>query len=281
MSALDSLAQSHGERLVAVPGVVGVTLVAAAARGSAEPDADVDLALYYRRPFDLERLRSVAADVAGRPVDLAPPGSHGPWADGGAPLTVPAGGRTIRVDWVLRDLDRVRRERERVRLGRVELLPSWSHPLGFLSASYVGELATAVVVADPDGELSRLQREWADMPQGLADALVDLLGEARYALVAADHAAGQGDTAFVALSLARCILLAAYALHGSAGVWVLGERGTVTAAGRLPVAPKNFAERAHGLLTNVGSTPDSLRRTVSRVRHLVGDVERSCELQRS
>lgn len=280
VTTVDSLARSHGERLVAVPGVVAVGLIGSQARGGADPDADIDLALYYRRPFDLERLRTVATDIAGRPVDLAPPGSAGPWADGGVPLAVTVGARTVRVDWLLRDLDRVRRERERARLGRVELLPSWSHPLGFLSCAYVGEVGTAVVVSDPTGELVRLQRECADVPPGLADAMVDLLGEARYALVSADRAAERGDIAFVALALSRCVLLCAYALHGAAAVWVLGENDAVAQAAALTTSPEGFKERAQGLLAGIGSTPDSLRRTVARVRRLVGDVERSCELSR-
>ena len=280
MTTVDSLARAHGERLVAVPGVVAVGLVGSQARGAADQDADIDLALYYRRPFDLERLRTVATDLAGRPVDLAPPGSAGPWADGGVPLAVSVGARTVRVDWLLRDLDRVRRERERVRLGRVDLLPSWSHPLGFLSSTYVGEVGTAVVVCDPSGELGRLQRECADVPAGLADAMVDLLGEARYTLVSAERAADRGDIAFVALALSRCVLLSAYALHGAARAWVLGEADAVARAATLPTSPDGFKERAQGLLATVGSTPDSLRRSVARVRRLVGDVERACELSR-
>ncbi len=280
LTPIAEVARAHGERLVRVPGVVGVALCGPLARGGADADADVDLAIYYRRPFDLERLRSVAANVAGRPVDLAPPGSRGAWADGGVALDVHVGGRPLRVDWVLRDLDRVRHERERARLGRVELLPSWSHPLGFSSAAYVGELATSVVVADPGGELVRLRRECAQMPEALADAMVDWLGEARYSLVAAERAAAQGDVAFVALALSRSVVLAAYALHGAARAWVLGERGAVSAAGALPVAPEGFRERGHGLLATLGSTPDSLGRSVARVRLLVGDVERACELAR-
>ena len=47
-------------------------------------------------------------------------------------------------------------------------------------------------------------------------------------------------------------------LHAHAGRRVLNKKGAVRAAGRLPAAPADFTERAHGLFAMSGTTPDVL-----------------------
>ena len=63
-------------RLITVPGIVGVVLGGSRARGTHTPDSDTDLGLYYRPPPDTARLGELAVAVAG------PGGSWpcpGPW----------------------------------------------------------------------------------------------------------------------------------------------------------------------------------------------------------
>ncbi|MDA8440729.1 MAG: hypothetical protein M0Z51_17980, partial [Propionibacterium sp.] len=50
-----------------------------------------------------------ARSITGRDVSVEGPGGWGPWVDGGAWLDV--GGTAV--DWIIRDVDRVRRQRER------------------------------------------------------------------------------------------------------------------------------------------------------------------------
>lgn len=284
------LAAEHGARLAGVPGVVGVLHLtgpggpddqaggaAGAGRGSGGAGwaGGVELGLYYRAPLDLGRLRSLAAELAGHPVEVARVGGWGAWADGGVRMDVRVGGAPVAVTWLYRDLERVRRERERARLGLVEVHHQSGHPFGFVSSAYVAEVAVGTVAADPSGELARLQRECRDYPEALGTAFVGWLDDARATLAAAEHAATRGDTAYVALCLSRAVLQCAFAIHGRARSWLVDELGAVASAGALPGAPDGFADRATGLLATIGSTPDSLSRACSRVRLLVAEVERT------
>ncbi|HSU36317.1 MAG TPA: nucleotidyltransferase domain-containing protein [Propionibacteriaceae bacterium] len=60
----DGALRALAERLVAVPGLLGVMLGGSRARGDHATDSDVDLGLYYRPPLDTIALRELARSVA-------------------------------------------------------------------------------------------------------------------------------------------------------------------------------------------------------------------------
>ncbi|MDT9682618.1 nucleotidyltransferase domain-containing protein [Streptomyces sp. TRM76323] len=260
------------ERLVGVRGVVGVCLGGSRARGAERADSDYDLGLYYRAPLDTGALRVLAAELAGGTVDVTEPGGWGPWVDGGAWLTVD--GR--RIDWIYRDLDRVRRIWEQCRAGRYEVGAQAGHPLGVYSHAYVGELALGRVLADPSGELAALRERVRHYPAPLRDALVDnARWEAPFILAGARKGAARGDAFYVAGCLFRAVGLLVHALHAHAGTWVLNEKGAVDEAGRLACAPAGFAPRAHALFAATGTSPASLHAALDDADRLTGEVMRS------
>ncbi|WP_199538968.1 nucleotidyltransferase family protein [Desertihabitans brevis] len=261
------------DRLVQVPGVEAVALGGSRARGEAHPDSDVDLGLYYRSSIDTGALRALAGEVATtRPgtgsLEVTEPGGWGPWVDGGAWMSI----RSTPVDWIYRDLDRVRRSVEDARRGVFEFAFQVGHPLGVPTTAYAGEVALARVLADPDGELRALQGQVTAYPPALTGAVLERLGEARFLLGALAKSAGRGDTSYLAGCLFRVVGLCAHAVHARAGSWVVNEKGLVDSAGRLPGAPAAFAERAHRLLGELGRSPAELTRSVQDARDLVEEV---------
>ncbi|MEO3775971.1 nucleotidyltransferase domain-containing protein [Micromonospora sp. B11E3] len=266
-------------RLCAVDGVVAVALGGSRSRGTHRPDSDWDLGLYYRGNLDVPGLRAVAATVADEPVALTEPGGWGPWVDGGGWLRV--GGTPV--DWIYRDLDRVRRVWNDCRAGRYEVGVQAGHPLGFYSHAYAGEVALCRVLADPTGELAALREETRAYPPALADALVRggweagfLLDGAAKAVAAGDSGAAKaiaaGDSAYVAGCLFRVVGVLVQVLHARAGHWLVNEKGMVAAAGRLPGAPPDFASRAQALLGSVGHSPAELTATLGAARRLCVEV---------
>ncbi|TDC70006.1 nucleotidyltransferase domain-containing protein [Micromonospora sp. KC606] len=256
------------ERLCAVGGVVAVALGGSRARGEHRPDSDWDVGLYYRGRLDVAGLRAVAASVADHDLELTAPGGWGPWVDGGGWLRV--GG--VAVDWIYRDLDRVRRIWDDCRAGRFTVAAQAGHPLGFYSHAYAGEVALCRVLGDPTGELTALREQTRVYPPALAAALVDAGWEAAFLLDGAAKAVAAGDSGYVAGSLFRTVGILAHALHGCAGRWLVNEKGMIASAGRLPCAPSEFAGRAQRLLGEVGRTPRELAATIATARELVGDV---------
>ncbi|WP_432548301.1 nucleotidyltransferase family protein [Kineococcus sp. SYSU DK004] len=258
-------------RLVRVPGVEAVALGGSRARGEHSPDSDVDLGLYYRPPLDVVALRRLAREVAGPDADVTAPGAWGPWVDGGGWLVVDG----TAVDWLYRDLDRVRRSWEQAQRGEFSWHVQAGHPLGVPGHAYAGEAALAVVLTDPGGELSALQRAARSYPPLLRDAVVDGLWEAEFLLAGARKAAPRGDSAYVAGCLFRALLLCAHALHADAGRWVVNEKGAVAAAGRLPGAPDGFRERADAVFAPAGGA-DALGAALDVAQQLVEETVRSC-----
>ena len=146
---LDALA----ERLTSVDGVVGVVLGGSRARGEHVPESDVDLGIYYRDDLDIAALGALAREVAGPDAQVTKRGEWGPWVDGGGWLVVDG----VHVDWLYRDVDRVREAWARAHRGAYDWNAQTGHPHGVPDFAYVGELALGVVLADPVGDLTDLR----------------------------------------------------------------------------------------------------------------------------
>jgi predicted nucleotidyltransferase len=261
---LDGLAR----RLTSVDGVVGVVLGGSRARGEHTPESDVDLGLYYRGDVDTAALGAVARDVAGPEADVTERGEWGPWVDGGGWLVIDG----VHVDWIYRDLDRVRDAWARAHRGSYEWNAQAGHPLGVPDFAYVGELALAVVLADPTGELTELRAD-VTYPDALRTALAHNLWEADFLLQIAAKAVTRMDTAYVALCLSRALLVCAHSLHGFDRRWLVNEKGAIASAGRLPCAPEDFEQRVCDVLGHVGTSAAELSATIDKATRLVEDVK--------
>jgi predicted nucleotidyltransferase len=264
--------RDQAERLVEVPGGVGVMLGGSRARGEHTPDSDTDVGLYYRPPLDVAALTRLARAVAGPEAQLTEPGAWGPWVDGGGWLRV----RGHPVDWLYRDAERVQASWRDAQQGRYRFHAQVGHPLGVPDFAYAAEVALGVVLADPTGALTRLHEDAGRYPEALSEALVAGLWEASFLLDAARKTAGRGDTAHVAGCLFRVIGICVHALHGRAGRWLVNEKGSVAAAGRLEVAPVGFAARASALLGRLGTSPAELGAAVDGAAVLVEATTTAC-----
>src|SRR3954462_3769430 len=139
------------DRLAAPPAVPAVALGGSRAQGTARPDSDWDLAVYYRGAFDPADLRAVGWEGEGSGIGGAGGGvfhAGGGVFNGGAWLTID--GR--RVDVHYRDLDVVERELAEAEQGRFRVEPLLFHLAGIPSYLVVAELAVNRVLR---GELPR------------------------------------------------------------------------------------------------------------------------------
>lgn len=160
------------------------------------------------------------------------------------------------MDWIYRDLDRVLKSWEDAQAGRYDFHFKIGHPFGVPDFMYAGEVALGVVLADPSGEITALQKATRRYSPLLRDALVAGLWEASFDIDIARKAVTRGDTAHVAGCLFRVVEVCAQALHGHAEHWLINEKDAVASAGRLSEAPANFAGRAQGVLAHLGATQE-------------------------
>lgn len=252
------------DRLVRVPGVVGVMLGGSRARGEHRPESDWDLGVYYRGELDLAALST----LAGPDVQVAAPGDWGPWVNGGAWLQVEG----VAVDWILRDLDRVRHVWADCCEGRYQIDVQTGHPLGFWSPCYAGEVALGQVLADPTGELTELRRSTAAYPEPLREALMARTSEAQFLVKAAAKGAARADTMYVALCLARALGVLVQALFAHNRRWCLNEKGALDAAEALPGAPCDLGPRARAQLGRLGESVETLTTAVVQAQALVEET---------
>jgi Nucleotidyltransferase domain len=199
------------DRLHALRGVVAVSLGGSRAAGTARPDSDWDLAVYYHGEFDPAQLRAI-----GWPGTVFGVGEWGGGVfNGGAWLEID--GR--RVDVHYRDLQRVNHELGESVAGRFAIEPLAFHLAGIPTYILTAELAGNAVVR---GALPRP----AEYPVALRRAAPgvwwsraeEALGYARTA-----HAPAGRATPCLGL-LAQAALQAAHAVAAARGVWVTNEK---------------------------------------------------------
>ncbi|MDT2005299.1 DNA polymerase subunit beta [Rhodococcus opacus] len=262
------------ERLCRVDGVVGVTLGGSRARGTHTAESDYDLGVYYRGTLDTDALNDLAHEWAGAGASATRTGEWGPWVDGGAWLSIE--GRAV--DWLYRDLDRVTAVWQDTQQGVYGFHTQTGHPFGFADFAYPGELALAVILADPSGRVAGIRTDVQQYPDPLRAALVRRLWEAEFVTVLARKAIPRADATYVAGRLFRAVCLCAHALHAHARCWLINEKGAVVAAGALPNAPADFSARAHAVLGRLGTTPDELTAALTLAERLVEDTRTACPL---
>ncbi|GAB2609218.1 hypothetical protein Aab01nite_23010 [Paractinoplanes abujensis] len=274
MSLSDARLAGIAAEVARVPGIVGVVLGGSRARGTHTPESDTDLGLYYRQPLDLDQLGRVARALAGDSAQVTGPGGWGPWVDGGGWLQVDGAA----LDFIYRDLDRVRGVIADAEQGRYAFHQQAGHPLGFADHAYAGELALGKILSDPAGELTRLRADLQTFPPALSQALVAGLWEADFLVALARKGISRADTAYVAGCLFRMVGVCTHALHGAAGRWLINEKGAVAATAQLPGAPERFAERVDQAFAALEGDPLKVRLAVDIAADLVLDTADACTM---
>lgn len=226
-----------------VPGIRAIVLGGSRARGEATAHSDYDIGLYYEaeHPIDTGRLAKAAMLLPGAASSsVTAIGEWGPWINGGAWLTVSG----TRVDLLYRELGKVRGVIEACRAGRIERVYQPGHPHAFVSAIYMGEVALAHVLWDPESVMVPLKRQCMPYPPALAEGLIrTFLWEAKFALENAEHGRGRGDPAYVAGCAFRAVACLCQSLFALNGVYLLNEKGAPQAVEKLARHPADFAAR--------------------------------------
>lgn len=248
----DAFIATIAERLRAVPGVTAVVLGGSRGRGAARPDSDYDLGLYFDAPetFDIAALNRVAQDLDDEHrADLCTPiGGWGRWVVGGGWLRVDG----APVDFIYRELPRVRRVMDDCRASKIEIGTQAGHPFGFVSAIYMGEVATCRLLWETDGALTVLKAQTQPYPPALKRALIAARWEAGFCAAIAEKPARRGDLSYVASALSRGAMCLTLALFGLNEQWWLNEKGAIALAASFPLRLPRFDARVNELIALVG-----------------------------
>ncbi len=268
VAALERIAPGLVGRVGTVDGVVGVVLGGSRARGEHRAESDYDIGIYYLGHLDVAALQAVADAYSNTPTEVTEPGGWGPWVDGGGWLSV----NGTAIDLIYRDLDRTRRVWAECQAGTYRNEIQAGHPLGFWSHAYVGELALAVILDDPAGQLAALQIDTTNYPQLLADALSRASWEASFSMANARKAINRLDVSYVAGCMFRAVGVLTQSIHGHDRRWLVNEKGAVEATGALPSAPVDFAERVADGFAALDASTNALAAACDRLESLVAEA---------
>jgi len=242
------------DQLSGVRGVSAVVLGGSRGRGTHLPDSDYDIGIYFDSPetLDIAALNGVAQafDDEHRADLCTPVGGWGPWVVGGGWLRI----NGEQVDFIYRELPRVRRVLEDCLVGKIEVGYQPGHPFGFVSAIYTGEVATCRSLWARDAELAALKAKTQSYPPALKRTLIARFAwEAGFCAKIAEKSAQRGDLNYVAGALFRGATSLTLALFGLNERWWLNEKGAVEMAASFEVCPSRFAERVREMLTLMGT----------------------------
>jgi hypothetical protein len=241
----DEFLDDVADRLEALPAVEAVALGGSRAQGTARPDSDWDLSIYYRGSFEPQHLRDL-----GWPGEVFEIGGWGGGVfNGGAWLTID--GR--RTDVHYRDLNDVERQMREAEAGRFRVERLMFHVLGIPTYLVVAELA-----------MNRVLRGWLprpDYPERLRAAAPGVWWDwaaSTFDYAIMNHAAAGRTTAAFGLAAQACAA-SAHAVLAARGQWITNDKQLLSNTGLdqlddLFAAPIGGAEELVDVVTRMRGT---------------------------
>jgi hypothetical protein len=252
-AALDPILGPLISALIDVPGVAAIALGGSRARGTAAATSDYDIGLYYREGAEPRAvdIREATRGLVDNPdlATITEVGEWGRWIVGGAWLRV--GG--MKVDLLYRCIDAVGSVICDCRAGRVTMDYQPGHPLGFSSATWMGEVALCRPLLDPERLLANLKVKTAPYPEPLREALMRRFQwEAQFSIENAETAISRKDDTYVAGCAFRALSCVAQVLFALNRRYLISEKGAIVEASGLPITIARLTDRAGAVWQAIG-----------------------------
>ena len=270
---IESRIQDIVDEVKNVSGVKAVVLGGSRARGTDHSASDVDLGIYYdpRHSLDLSELANVAKtlDDEHRTELITPIGGWGPWINGGGWLRI----RSVPVDFLYRDLDKVNTVINSCLEGKVEIFYQPGHPHGFVSSIYLGEIVICQPLWDPEGLIANLKSKVNPYPIALQKAVIQSFAwEIDFSMEMARKSIARADVAYAAGSCFRSVMCMLQVLFAVNKEHWLNEKGAVAIANNFKIKPVNLQSRVGEIFTLLSDTPEAIDHSVALLREVTADM---------
>ena len=266
-SRISDLCERVAARLGKIDGIEAVALGGSWSRGTARADSDIDLGLAYDgdHPFSIAELCEAARELDDRHLDglLTPIGAWGPGVNGGGWLLIEGN----HVDFLYRDLNRVREVVARCVAGDMDAMYQLGHPMGFQNQIWVGETHFCRPIFDRSGKLAQLKAIVAEYPEKMRTALVRKhLFDSAFHLEIADKPAARGDVAYVAQCLTTATGFMTLVLYALNRRFYMNEKGAFLESAGFAIRPAQFHRSIGEILGAIGKDAAALTASLDAMR---------------
>lgn len=270
MDEIKAILDKVTAELSTVKGVCSIVLGGSRARGTHTPSSDIDIGIYYDgSALDLDALNKTAqaVDDEHRHNLIAPPGGWGKWVNGGGWLIIDG----CHVDFILRDIERVKKAIEEGRNGVVTAHYQTGHPHAYINVMYMGELAVSKVLWEKGGNISAMKRIAEQYPAALQKELIHLFSfEAEFSLWLAENYIDKDDIYYVTAHVVRAVSALNQVLFALNNEYCLNEKKAVKMIEQFKIHPAAYKSRIDDIFAAVGT--DS-KNACTQLRHLVNEVK--------
>lgn len=233
-----------------VDGIEAIALGGSFARGTAKPDSDMDIGLYYvdAAPFSVDDIRIIAHQMNDDPdVTVTDFWQWGRWVNGGAWLTI----QGQRVDFLYRSLDRLSEWVARSQHGEYETDYYQQPATGFYSYIYLAELSICQPLYDPLAKVQVLKEKARIYPPALKEKIIADFGwMAEFTLMQAEKAAKRGDLYMLVGCLHRAMSGVVQVIYAQNERYFISDKGALDEVSTMSKLPQDFVSRVNTILTD-------------------------------
>jgi len=262
------------DRLKQIDGVSALVLGGSRARGTENPNSDIDIGIYYNASngLDIAQLRRVTSilDDDNRDNLLTEIGGWGPWINGGGWLKV----NQKPVDFLYRDQNKVSKVIEQCLSGDITIDYQPGHPHGFLNAIYLAEIALCKVLWDPSGLVGEMKTRTNPYSHVLQKAIIQkFIWEANFSLEIGRKGIYKKDVSYIAGCCFRSVSCLNQVLFALNETYWMNEKGAAAIADSFSMVPSNYSYRVNNILTLVTEDQDDLEKALRMLDDLIHEID--------
>lgn len=256
-----------------VAGMKAIVLGGSHARGSARPESDIDIGIYYSdtAPLDITAIKQIADEVSKK--DTLPTVTQfyewGAWVNGGAWIDTDTG----KIDLLYRNVEQLERVIEDAEQGKIQWDFAQQPPYGFYSVTYLAETMSCKAIYDPEQLILKLKACTKKYPEPLRKSIIqENLWGAEFTLLHAQKSAKSKDIYSTAGCITRILSYLTQVLFALNRQYFISDKEALDSISTFSQRPDHYKDKVEDILTTPNS--ENLAHPVQKVELLFLSVRK-------